>query len=155
MFNFFPKSAAPATPPAHLEVDGAPAPVTADLVARAVQGWEIKQRIDALEQELKRITTDLSDRLGAGTALVVDGLCRVTVSPRQTVTLMDPDRCRDLLGGRFDDLVLETTRYTASDKLKGIALDPDHPLSEPLRPCLRIDDSITVSFRPVAPAANR
>lgn len=133
-----------------IENDGHCVPARSDLTELAIKGWEIKQQIEALERDLKTVTKQLENSLGAGAVLIVDGLCRVTLSARQTVTLTDPERCRNILGGRFDDLVIETASYALSDKLKDIARDPDHPLSGPLRECLAIRDSVTVAWRPVA-----
>lgn len=123
-------------------------PASPDLVALAVDGWKIKQRIDALQKELKGITTKLENSLGAGTSLAIDEVCRVTISERTTFTLTDPLRCRELLGGRFEDLVQSTVEYTLSDKLKDMARDADHPLSDGLRSCIAVKSGVSVAFRP-------
>lgn len=161
MFNMFGKPAqtAPAAvelepepshalPAGQIENDGAITSASPDLVALACDGWIIKQKIDALQKELKTITDRLENSLGAGAALAVDGVCRVTLSSRQTVKLMNVDKCEALLGGRFNDLVETHIEYTLTDKLKAMALDPDHPLSEGLRSCIVIKDSTIVTFRP-------
>lgn len=157
MFNIFgnyrndtetPVAMAEPQPAGMIEHDGTITSADAGLVALACDGWVIKQKIDALQKELKGITARLENSLGAGAALAVDGVCRVTLSSRQTVTLTDPDKCEALLGGRFTDLVESHIEYTLTDKLKGMALDPDHPLSEGLRSCIVVKDSTVVTFRP-------
>lgn len=135
-------------PAGQIERDGLMTSASPDLVGLACEGWAIKQKIDALQKELKAITEKLENSLGAGAALAVDDVCRVTLSERQTFKLMDPDKCAALLGGRFPDLVDSTVEYTPTDKLKDMVLDPDHPLAASLRGCFAIKTSTTVTFRP-------
>lgn len=143
------ESAAPLRqlPAGQIENDGRVTTADAGLVALAADGWIIKQKIDALQKELKTITDALQNSLGAGASLALDGLCKVTISGRQSFKLADPDKCAAILGGRFADLVDTTIEYTLSDKLKEIVLDPDHPLSDGLRGCVQIKDSVSVTFR--------
>lgn len=156
MFNFRNSSRSAAetaaeprpTPAGQIERDGRMVSADADLIALACNGWIVKQNIEALQKELKGITDQLENSLGAGATLAVDGVCRVTLSNRQTFRLTDVEKCQALLGGRFDDLVETSLEYTLSDKLKAMALDPDHPLSEGLRSCILIKDGTTVTFRP-------
>lgn len=157
MFNIFgtnlkaeepaPTTVAP-LPAGQIERDGLITSASPDLVALACDGWVIKQKIDALQKELKTITEKLENSLGAGAALAVDDVCRVTLSSRQTFKLVNVDKCEALLGGRFSDLVSTSIEYTLTDKLKDIVLDPDHPLSEGLRGCIVVKDSLAVTFRP-------
>lgn len=157
MFNVFGSKAEPAVPaPADLrqlpagliERDGQCVSATPDLIALAVDGWTIKQRIDALQKELKTVTEKLENSLGAGAALAVDNVCRVTFSERTTFKLMDPHKCSEILGGRFGDLVDTVVDHTPTDKLKDMLLDPDHPLAESLRACFAIKTATSVTFRP-------
>lgn len=124
-----------------------------DLVALASDGWTIKQKIEVLQKELKVITDRLQNTLGAGSTLTVDGVCKATISGRESFVLIDPDRARAFLGGRFDDLVDSTVSYTLTDKLKALVNDPDEPLSEPLRGCVAVKYSTSVAFRAAAKAA--
>lgn len=140
-----------ALPAGLIENDGQVVSASEDLVSLACDGWSIKQRIDALQKELKTITTKLENSLGAGSTLAVDNVCRVTLSARQTFSLTDPDKCEAILGGRFSDLVDSSIEYTLTNKLKDIMLDPDHPLSAQLRACIAIKEGITVTFRPGKP----
>lgn len=154
--SFFNKSAsAPTTPdePARrlpegiLEHDGQALHASPDLVALVVDGWELKQQIEALQKQLRTITDKLQNSLGAGTSLTVEGVCRATISSRQVFVLSDVHKCQAFLGGRFADLVDESVEYTLTNKLKEIVLDPDHPLSAGLRDCVLIKESTSVSFR--------
>lgn len=158
MFNIFgstpdtspvePKSPARQLPAGQIENDGRVTSAGPDLVALACDGWILKQKIDALQKELKVITERLENSLGAGAALAVDGVCRVTLSERVTFKLDDPETCAALLGGRFADLVDSAIQYTPTDKLKEIVFDPDHPLAAGLRACFTIKSATAVTFRP-------
>jgi hypothetical protein len=162
MFGLKNKSISPApqtaeTPPPFrplpagtIENDGLMVSASPDLVALAVDGWILKQKIDALQKELKAITTQLENSLGAGAALVADGVCRVTIAERTLFALNDPDKARELLGGRFDDLVQAAVEYTLTDKLKEIVRDGDHALSAGLRECVGVKTSVSVTFRAAA-----
>lgn len=119
-----------------------------DLVALAMDGWTLKQRIDALEKELKQITDKLSLQLAPGTKLAVDGVTSVSVAAHETFKLENVTACQKILEGRFDDLVDATTQYKLTDKLKDMILDPDHPLSDSLRACFSIKNGVMVTFRP-------
>lgn len=158
MFNsIFTRSADPsASPPLPearhdpagiLERDGQALHASPDLVALVINGWELKQQIDDLQKRLRAITDQLQNSLGAGAKLTVDGVCRATISERQSFVLSDVRKCQAFLGGRFADLVEESVDYTLSDKLKTIVLNPDHPLSAGLRDCVVIKNSLTVTFR--------
>lgn len=130
-----------------LERDGQALHASPDLVALVMDGWALKQQIDDLQKQLRVITDQLQNSLGAGAKLTVDGVCRATISARQSFVLSDVPKCQALLGGRFHDLVDETVEYTLNSKLKAIVLDPDHPLSAGLRDCVTIKDSLSVTFR--------
>lgn len=140
-------------PSGFLERDGQAVHAGPDLVALAQDGWDLKLRIDSLQTQLKAINEKIQNALGAGAKLRVDGLCTVSVSGRQNLSLTDVELCRLLLGGRFQDLVDERTEYTLSDRLKEIVLDADHPLNASLRQCVQIKESVSVSYRPAARAA--
>lgn len=148
-----PKAAAPAPLPSGiLEHDGHAIHASPDLIELAIQGWKLKLQIDALQTQLKAVSEKLQNALGAGAKLRVDGVCVVSVSGRQSMTLTDVGLCQQLLGGRFQDLVAERAEFTLSDKLKEIVLDADHPLSAGLRQCVQVKDSVSVSFRAAAKA---
>ena len=155
MLNSFFSKSAPVTPaePARrlpegtLEHDGQAMHASPDLVALVMDGWDLKQQIEALQKQLKVITDKLQNSLGAGASLTIKEVCKMTVSGRQALSLTDVETCQQLLGGRFYDLIEERTEYTLTSKLKDIVLDPDHPLSAGLRGCIAIRDSMAVTFR--------
>ena len=156
MFSMFSKAADSGNNPgAHrqlpagqIENDGLVTSADPGLVALATYGWIIKQKMDALQKELKAITDQIEKSLGAGASLAVDGVCKVTVSARESFSIADPDRLRSVLGGRFDDLIDVREEYKLSDKLKDLASNPDEPLAELLRECITVKCSTTVAFRP-------
>ena len=142
----------PKLPTGLLECDAHAIHASPDLVELAMDGWNLKLRIEALQAELKAINNKLEEAIGAGAKLRVEGVCTVNVSGRQTITLTDVGMARQVLGGRFMDLVDERTEYTLTDKLKELVLDADHPLSESLRGCIQVKDSTSVTFRAAAKA---
>lgn len=135
-------------PAGQIENDGLVCSADPGLVALASDGWIIKQKIEALQKELKGITDQIENSLGVGASLAVDGVCRVTISARESFTLADPERLRAVLGGRFEDLVDVREEYKLSDKLKELASNPDEPLAELLRECIKVKCSTAVTFRP-------
>lgn len=137
-------------PAGSIEIDGQFVSASPDLVGLAVDGWIVKQHIEALQKELKGITVKLENSLGAGAALTVEGACRVTIAERTTFTLTDPLHARQLLGGRFEDLVQTSLEYTLTDKLKDMVRDGDHALGAGLRECIAIKTSTSVTFRAAA-----
>ena len=156
MFSMFAKAtdsesnpvAARQLPAGQIENDGLVTSADPGLVALATDGWIIKQKMDALQKELKAITDQIENSLGAGASLAVDGVCKVTVSARESFSIADPDRLRSVLGGRFDDLIDVREEYKLSDKLKDLASNPDEPLAELLRECITVKSSTVVAFRP-------
>lgn len=136
-----------------LECDGHAIHASHDLVELAVDGWSLKLRIDALQAELKAINNKLEEAIGAGAKLRIEGICTVNVASRQAITLINEELARQVLGGRFVDLVTERKEFVLTDKLKELVLDADHPLSESLRGCIQIKDGTSVTFRAAAKAA--
>ena len=135
-------------PAGQIENDGLVTSADPGLVALATDGWIIKQKMDALQKDLKAITDQIENSIGVGASLAVDGVCKVTVSARESFTLADPERLRSVLGGRFEDLVDVCEEYKLSDKLKDLASNPDEPLAELLRECIKVKSSTVVAFRP-------
>jgi hypothetical protein len=152
----FGKTAPPSPRPTVLtgliEREGQCVSASEDLLLLAAEGWAIKVQIDDLKARLDVITDALQNSLGAGAALVVDGQCRVTLSERLTYVLKDVERCKGLLGGRFDDLVASSVTYTLTDKLKELVQEVEHPLVKSgLDQCIAIKRSLSATFRPVKP----
>lgn len=128
-----------------------------DLEARAVrlllQGWELRQRIESLEAELKTINAKIEQEYGAGATLIVTGVCRATVVERESVKVLDGERLHAVLGERFDDLVKTTVAYKAEPRLVEMSSDGDEPLGPALRDCLGTTSSVAVAWRAEKPAA--
>ncbi|MBK8508773.1 MAG: hypothetical protein IPL51_09015 [Candidatus Competibacteraceae bacterium] len=105
MFNIFGKTddlpsrhTGPA-PSGRIENDGRCTSASPDLIALALEGFDLKGQIEALETRLKTVSDRLANSLGPGAVLVVDGVCRVPIASRQTFKLTDPETCKALLGG--------------------------------------------------------
>jgi len=143
----------PKLPIGLLEYNGQAIHASPKLVELAMNGWDLKLRIEALQAQLKGINEELQETTGAGAKLWIESICTVNVTGRQIITLTNVELAKQVLGGRFTDLVNEHTEYTLTDKLKELVLDADHPLSESLRSCIQIKDSVSVTFRAAAKAA--
>lgn len=115
-----------------------------NLVAR---GWAIKQQIQALEDQLKRINADLLEQVGLGHAVIVKGLARATLAERHTVTVRDPEVLRSALGDRFADLVREKVTYTPQPRLLEVVCSADEPDAEIYRQALDVKSTVAVTWR--------
>lgn len=112
----------------------------------AARGWELNQAKKDAGSELEQINARLIELLGPGVRLQLDGAA-VTLAPRTSLSVTDPERLRQVLGGRFDDLVETAVRYTVSDGLREIAAAADHPLHDAVCACLTVSESVVVSYR--------
>lgn len=122
-------------------------PLDAASIRLVMQGWEAKKRIDDLKAELDGINARLIEAHGTGCALVVSGVCRASLTERQTVKVTDPERLETVLGGRFIDLVRESVSYQAEPKLIEMATDADDPLQPSVAACLTVSTSTSVAWR--------
>ncbi|MEW6559612.1 MAG: hypothetical protein AB1412_05375 [Pseudomonadota bacterium] len=126
-----------------------------ELEARAVrlllQGWELRQRIESLDTELKAINAKIGQEYGAGATLIITGVCRATVVERESVKVLDGERLHAVLGERFDDLVKTTIAYKAEPRLVEMASDADEPLAPAVRECLGVASSVAVAWRAEKP----
>ncbi|MEJ5234146.1 MAG: hypothetical protein WHV64_18250, partial [Geminicoccaceae bacterium] len=107
----------------------------------------LKKEIDELEAQLKEISAKLIEAHGAGVSLVVPGVCRVSIAEREAVRVVDAERLRAVLGGRFDDLVRVEVAYKVEPRLVEMACDADEPLSPAIRACLSVGRSASVTWR--------
>lgn len=140
------KAQAPAAPAAYiLERDSGERidAVAPALVRTAMAAWDLVQRIDALEAELKAKKYELAQAL-AGKSLIVSGVCRVAVASSHSVTISDADKLRDLLGDRFDDLVDQTVSYKPREALIEMSADGDDPMAPAYRALLTVRSGTTV-----------
>lgn len=110
------------------------------------EGWGIKEKIDELKDRLMEIQDELMARHGR-CSLVVPGLCRVSLTERQTVRVADPDGLAELLGSRMRDLVIMRTSFHPTPKLIEMAADADDPQSSDIAACLRAETTPVVTWR--------
>jgi hypothetical protein len=123
--------------------------VDADTLSLVKDGWEFKLQKDAADRQLKEVNQALLQLEGAGCTITLDGVCSASLSERDTIEISDPDQLQLVLGGRFQDLVDSRIVHTATDKLKAILFDADHPLAGQVRACCVIKTSESVTYRPV------
>jgi hypothetical protein len=84
---------------------------------------------------------------GVDVSLVLPGECRIPIAERETVKVSDPERLRQVLGGRFEDLVEASVSYRPTPKLLAIARDAGHPLAAIVSELLAVSTTQTVSYR--------
>lgn len=122
-------------------------PLDAATVRALLEGWRVKREIEALEGTLKEINARLIEGFGDGMTLVVPHVVRATVTRRATLKVADPERLKSVLGGRFDDLVRESTSYKPEERLVEMVSDGDDPLVPSIRACLAVAESTSVTWR--------
>jgi len=128
-------------------IRGQELPLDAQSIRLVMEGWEAKRMVDEARARLDAINQQLIDAHGAGCALVVTGICRVSLSGRMSVKVADPERLEAVLGGRYLDLVRETVSYKAEEKLIEMATDADDPLQPAIAACLEIAESASATWR--------
>lgn len=128
-------------------VDGAEMALDAAAIRKVMEGWEVKKLMEDAKARLDAINAELLAAHGTGCALVVTGICRVSLAERQTVKITDPQRLEAVLGERMKDLTDERVSYTASDKLIDMATDADNPLQPAIAACLTISHSASATWR--------
>lgn len=116
-------------------------------IRKVLEGWEVKRILDDAKARLDAINAELIGTHGTGVALVVTGICRVSLAARQSVKIADAARLKQVLGGRYHDLVAETVSYKPEQKLIDMACDGDEPLQPAIAACLSIGQSETVTWR--------
>ena len=133
-----------------VERDGEVTSADPDLLNLVYSGWTYREARNKADEQLKLVNLGLLNSVGVGASVVVEGICKATLSERQTVEVKDPDKLKHILGEqRFNDLVNTTTRYTCGDKLIEISGDADHPLAEQIRGCLIFKASQSVTYHPI------
>jgi hypothetical protein len=112
-----------------------------------MQGWALKKQIDELDAQLKAIHAQLIEAHGAGTSLIVRGVCRASISEREAVRITDAERLKAVLGERFTDLVKVEVAYKPEQRLIDMACDGDEPLQPAIGACLTVGKSASVTWR--------
>lgn len=126
---------------------GAARPLTRAEAELVAEGWRLKRAVADAEERLRETQERLWRLLGPGVTAIVPGLCRVTTSERQVVTIAQPDVLREALGARFHDLVREETVWRPEPRLLDLAADADAPESGALRQALAIRTTPVVTWR--------
>jgi len=119
------------------------------LVAKA---WEVKRRIDDDKDLLKSLNAELIEAIGPGHVVLLPGIARVACVERMTISVDDDgaDVLHQVLGGRYEDLVEEQTRYKPLPKLVDMASDGDNPLADAIRGALNVKVSTLLTYRAAA-----
>jgi hypothetical protein len=135
--------------PAGIKVmaDGQTLPLDKASMRLVMQGWQRKLEMEAAKARLEEVNAALLEAHGGGCKLRVVGIATATLSARSTVKVSDPERLREVLGERWDDLVAERVSYSAYDRLVELSVDGDEPLAPAIRQCLTIADSTAVTWR--------
>lgn len=113
----------------------------------ALEGIAANKKINPIAKRLTEIKEELKALVEPDHVLCVEGLVEVNFNSRKQVVVVDEKALKDALGKRFEDLVITKTEYQPTEKLIEIASDADNPLSEKIRPCLGVKESISVSFK--------
>jgi hypothetical protein len=137
----------PAAPRTVIDTDGSLHDAPGDLAALAIEGWQVRKEIDAMQQRLDSINAMLIEAVGPGRAIHVDGICRASIAETTRVKVEDPGQLVEILGPqRFADLVDETTTWKASPKLLTLAADADDETGRQVAACLSASSSTSVRW---------
>jgi len=128
-------------------VDGQEVALTAREVRQILDGWKAKRQLEEAKARLEEVNAALLAAHGPGCSLVIPGVCRVSLTSRQTVTVQDAERLREVLGFRFQDLVQVDVRYKPLQKLIAMSCDGDEPLQAAVAACLGVQVSEAVTWR--------
>ncbi|MDW8399833.1 MAG: hypothetical protein RMK90_14865 [Acetobacteraceae bacterium] len=112
-----------------------------------LEGWALKGQIEALEAQLRAVNERLIEAHGAGATLIATGVCRATITARESVSIEDAERLKGVLGFRFSDLVRTQVSYKPEGRLLEMAADGDEPLAPAIRACLKVGESVSVTWR--------
>ena len=117
--------------------DGNKTEASRPLVNACVRLWYARgdaEQAKATMESIKRYLKDGFEGLDPSCAIVVDGVCRVTLK-RGAVkpVISNVQAVHDLLGPRFKDLVETKTTYRVTDKLIDILSNGDDDLARSLR----------------------
>lgn len=112
-----------------------------------MQGWQAKLEAEVAKARLEEINHKLIEAHGYGCKLRVTGIASATLSARSAVRVSDEARLREVLGERWDDLVIETVSCRPRDALVELSVDGDDPLAPAVRECLVVANSESVTWR--------
>src|SRR5512143_3999547 len=84
--------------------------VSAELAELVRLGWAVKQAMDIKAAELKPINERLLTTFGPGAKIQIARQCSATLTEQIRWAVADVSALRNLLGPRFDDLVIASYR---------------------------------------------
>lgn len=149
----------PITPPPRPAVltakSGAQAVCPTDLAAQVRRAWELQHQIELKKAELDAIKTTLQHIVPEGGSVVLPGECIATVANRSTVKIADPERLQGVLGALWRECVIEESTYKPTDSLITLSGDADSPISGPIRDCLAVSSTTTLTIRADRPAKTK
>lgn len=111
---------------------------------KAFEAWNIKVQMDALKKKLDQLNAELTEEIGIGGKLELDGLCTVAVSQSHTPKVIKGKgaELEAILGTlRFTDLVKTTITHKPTEKLMQLWGDADNPEAKEIRECIEIAQS--------------
>ncbi len=103
-------------------------------------GWNLKQRRDVLDAELKVINDKLIKK-HPGVSLIVPGQCRCPIARSTTIKIKEDDGISDLktlFGRKFSSFVNKVISHAPTAELKKIAQDKNHELHTDVSDCLDV-----------------
>lgn len=122
-------------------------PLTRREAEAVAQCWSIRRQIAEAERALAEAEAPLWRMFGAGASVLLEGVCRLSLSERQTVTIADAAALRELLGARFPDLVREEVVWKPEPRLIALAADADAPEAPALRRALVVRTTPVTTWR--------
>ena len=105
-------------------------PCKLDTAEKCRRLFQLQQQRKAMEQEEKALREDLDKLLDTDDKIVLPGECQVMKVASNRLEVTDPDRLREILGPRFDDLVHVATTYKLEERLKQMLEDGDDPAGQ-------------------------
>ena len=121
-------------------------PASERLTAFVNEAWKLRSQIKALESQLAAAEEYIKQTNASGTAIVIEGTARATISERQTIAIKNPDLLKSLVGARrYPDWV--NTRYTAGKGLKDALSKPDTSWGQIAAQNTEIKTSISITWR--------
>lgn len=115
------------------------------MVHQVLQAWQLLRKIEALQDELEPMLEELRPKL-LGQSLVIPGVCRLAVATTSSVGIKDPQKLHELLGEKFESLVIEKATYKPTKKLIEMSADADDPMAPAYRALLTIKSGSSIKF---------
>ncbi|MFZ5466619.1 MAG: hypothetical protein ACOZAI_05090 [Pseudomonadota bacterium] len=134
---------------------GEATPASERVVELVIEGLQKDAAAKPLTKRVTEIKAELKDLVQPGSVVSVDGIVEAPVTLRQQVVVVDDAALKAALGKRFYDLVDVKVDYQPTEKLIAMAADADDPLASTIRACLEVKESVSISFKDIAPKATK